>query len=62
MKKFIKFIALLAVPFLLVWMAYFLTGFAFNPQDVFRDTAFWGFGAMYWFLSICLLGIIIEFI
>jgi hypothetical protein len=36
------------LPFLLVWVAFFFTGFAFTPKDVFNYHAFWGFSVIYW--------------
>jgi hypothetical protein len=53
---------LVAVPFLLVWTAYFLTAFSFNPQDIFHSSDFWAIVFVYWFVIICLLGPITQFI
>jgi hypothetical protein len=49
-----------ALPFLLVWASFILTGFNFNPRDVFNEGVFWGLSVMYWFLYLCLISIIIE--
>jgi hypothetical protein len=62
MKKLVKFIMLVSVPFLLVWIAYFLTAFSFNPQDIFHSSDFYGIVVVYWFVIICFLGPIVEFI
>lgn len=62
MKKLTILVALAALPFLLVWAAFILTGFNFNPHDVFNEGAFWGFSCMYWFLYICLIALIVEMI
>lgn len=62
MKKFIVLLATAALPFLLVWMAFILTGFSFNPREIFQAGSFWGISAMYWVLWVCLLGMIVELI
>jgi hypothetical protein len=62
MKKFSILLATAALPFLLVWAAFFLTGFSFTPKDVFQDGTFWGLSMMYWFLWICMVGPIVELI
>ena len=61
MKKSIK-IALFfaALPFLLVWAAFILTGFSFKPHDVFQSGAFWGSSVIYWLIYICLVGFIFD--
>ena len=51
-----------ALPFLLVWAAWILTAFNFNPHNVFNEGAFWGLSSMYWFLWVCLVGLIVELI
>jgi hypothetical protein len=61
-KKLIVIIVLAALPFLLVWAAFILTAFNFNPREVFNDGAFWGLSLMYWFLYVCLLGLIVDII
>lgn len=60
MKKILIVSSIAAVPFLLVWAAFILTGFNFSPSDVFNSGTFWGFSTMYWFLYICTLPLIIE--
>ena len=62
MKKLCILAAFAALPFLLVWAAFVLTGFNFNPRNVFNEEAFWGFSTMYWFLYVCLIGLIVEII
>jgi len=62
MKKLYIALVLAALPFLLVWMGFILTGFAFNPYDVFRDGNFWGFSIIYWFMFVCLIGLVIEMV
>ena len=62
MKKFSILLATAALPFLLVWAAWVLTAFNFNPHDVFNEGAFWGLSTMYWFLWICMSALIVELI
>ena len=62
MKKFFILMATAALPFLLVWAAWILTAFNFNPHNVFNEGAFWGLSSMYWFLWVCLVGLIVELI
>jgi hypothetical protein len=60
MGKLIKIIATGAIPFLVVWCAFFLTGFSFNVIEVFQSSVFWGLSVMYWFVWLMLLPIIVE--
>lgn len=46
------------IPFLLVWVAFLMTGFSFSPHEVFQATAFWGFSSFYWTLWVCMIGFI----
>jgi hypothetical protein len=62
MKKLSIITAIGALPFLLVWAAFILTGFNFNPHNVFNEGAFWGLSCMYWLLYICLIPLVIEVI
>ena len=62
MKKLGILFTTAALPFLLVWAAYFLTGFSFSTTNVFQDGVFWGLSIMYWILWICMLGPIVELI
>lgn len=62
MKKLYITITFAALPFLLVWMGFILTGFAFNPREVFQNETFWGLSVMYWFLYVCLIGFIMEMV
>lgn len=62
MRKLMVLCILAALPFLLVWAAFVLTGFSFNPHNVFDDGAFWGISCIYWLLFVCLLGLIVEII
>ena len=49
-----------ALPFLLVWSAFILTGFSFYPREIFQSGAFWGIGVIYWMIYACLLGPVVE--
>jgi hypothetical protein len=60
MKKLLILGIFAALPFLLVWAAFILTGFNFNPHNVFNEGAFWGLSCMYWFLYVCLMAVIVE--
>ena len=62
MKKTLILLATAALPFLLVWAAFLLTAFNFNPHNVFSDGSFWGLSCMYWFLWICIIPSIVELI
>jgi hypothetical protein len=50
------------MPFLLIWAAFLLTGFSFNPISVFQKGDFWGFSIMYWFIYICFCPFIPEMV
>jgi hypothetical protein len=49
-----------ALPFLLVWSAFILTGFSFYPRGVFQSEVFWGISIIYWLVYACMLGPMIE--
>jgi hypothetical protein len=62
-KKTFSILFLLGIlPFILVWLAFVLTGFSFNPIHVFQGGTFWGVSVLYWFLYVCLIGVIAEVI
>jgi len=51
MKKACVLTMLLGLlPFLLVWVAFIFTGFAFSPKDVFQNGIFWVISCSYWVL------------
>lgn len=60
MKKLFIILTLAALPFLLVWMGFILTAFSFNPIEVFQGGTFWGMSVIYWFIYICLIGLIVD--
>ena len=62
MKKLLVLLSTAALPFLLVWAGFILTGFSYNPINVFHDGSFWGLSVIYWFLWVCLSPLIIEMI
>jgi hypothetical protein len=62
MKKFSILLATAALPFLLVWAAWILTAFNFNPRNVFSEGSFWGVSVIYWLMWVCLVGLIVELI
>lgn len=60
MRK-IKILAIVfLLPFLLVWVAFIMTAFSFNPKDVFTGTAFWGMSFVYWYVASMLLPTIVS--
>ena len=62
MKKLTILVATAALPILLVWAGFILTGFSFNPYNVFHEGSFWGISVLYWFLWLCLMPLIVEMI
>jgi hypothetical protein len=62
MKKLLILIATAALPILLVWAGFILTGFSFNPYNVFQEGSFWGVSVLYWFFWVCLMPLIVEMI
>lgn len=41
------------LPFILIWMFYVATGFAFNPkEDVFNTHIFWTISFLYWIVFV----------
>lgn len=60
MKKLFILLTTAAIPFLLVWIAFILTGFSFNPIEVFQNGPFWGISTIYWLIWVCMLGPIVE--
>lgn len=60
MRK-IKILAIVfLLPFLLVWVAFVMTAFSFNPRDVFTGAAFWGMSVLYWFVTLMISPVIVE--
>lgn len=62
MKKLYILVATAVLPFILVWAAFILTAFNFNPREVFNSGNFWGLSVMYWLLWTCLSPIIVEMV
>jgi hypothetical protein len=62
MKKLSITLITWALPFLLVWAAFLLTGFSFNPINVFQDGTFWGFSILYWLVWTCLIASIVDIV
>lgn len=62
MKKTLILLTTAALPFLLVWTAFLLTAFNFNPHNVFSDGNFWGISSIYWLLWICMAPSIVDLI
>lgn len=57
MKELLKIIGLglilFSIPFLLVWVAYLLTGFAFVPRETFHDVGFCFMIVVYYIIVLC---------
>jgi hypothetical protein len=49
-KKTIAYAVTLLAPFLVVWVAYIMTGFSFSTHDVFTSDMFWFLSVIYWVL------------
>lgn len=62
MKRLYIALIFAALPFLLVWAAFLLTGFAFSPHEVFQNNSFWGFSVLYWFFYLCLIGFVLDMV
>jgi hypothetical protein len=50
MKKKYFFYLTIVLPFFLVWAAWVLTAFSFDPREVFQTAAFWGLTMCYYFV------------
>lgn len=50
----------LFLPFLLVWAGFILTGFSYNPRDVFQSGPFWFVSGIYWFIWTAMIAIVID--
>lgn len=62
MKKLMIMLTTAALPFLLVWAAFFLTAFSFNPVAIFQEGSFWGISCIYWLLWVCIAPMIVELV
>lgn len=60
MKKILTIIVLAILPFILVWVAFFLTAFSFNTTEVFQSQMFWLLSIVYWFVFTCMLGPLLD--
>jgi len=60
MKKLLVAIVLAILPFILVWVAFFLTAFSFNTTEVFQSQMFWLLSIVYWFVFTCMLGPLLD--
>jgi len=58
--KMSVFTVTMLAPFLLVWTAWIMTAFSFNAREVFQEGAFWGISIIYWFIWLCLIGMVID--
>jgi hypothetical protein len=60
MKKLLVAIILAILPFILVWVAFFLTAFSFDAVIVFQGGAFWFLSVIYWFIFVCTIGPMLD--
>ena len=54
------FVLTMLAPFLVIWIAWIMTAFSFDVYDVFQHGAFWGISMIYYFLWICLIGMVMD--
>lgn len=60
MKKIHFFYLTTVLPFFLVWAAWLLTAFSFDPRETFQTAAFWGLTVCYYFVYLCIAPVIYE--
>ncbi len=61
-KKLLIICTTAALPFILVWFAFILTGLSFNPRATFQSESFWGISVIYWVFWTCTIGLQIEIV
>lgn len=61
-KKLLVILVFGSLPFLLVWSGFVLTGFSYNPRDIFQRESFWGLSVIYWLIWVCTLPLQIEIV
>ena len=54
------FVLTMLAPFLAVWIAWVMTALSFDIREVFQSGAFWGISVIYYFLWLCLIGMVID--
>lgn len=59
-KKPLIFISTAFIPFILVWMGFILTGFAFNPREIFQSNGFWFISVVYFLVWLMICPLIAE--
>ena len=62
MKKLYIAILTAILPFILVWSGFILTGFSYNPVEVFQGGTFWGVSCIYWLMWVCMIAMILDMI
>jgi hypothetical protein len=60
MKKLLAYITIIFFFHILVWMTYVITGFNFQPSNVFSSSVFMQFTFTYWFICLLFLPSIID--
>ena len=48
------------LPFFLVWAAWILTAFSFDPRETFQSAAFWGLTVCYYVIYLCMAPVMYE--
>ena len=54
------FVLTMLAPFLVVWIAWIMTALSFDVRSVFQEGAFWGISLVYYFIWLCLIGMVID--
>lgn len=54
------FVITMLAPFLAVWIGWLMTAFSFDVHTVFQHPAFWGISVIYYFIWLCLIGMVID--
>jgi hypothetical protein len=54
------YFAFFVIPFIIIWMAYLLTGFSFSTKEVFEGSMFWVLSVIYWASTLVATGSIMD--
>jgi hypothetical protein len=54
------FVITLLLPFLSVWTAWVMTALNFDVREVFHKEAFWAISGIYWFIWVCVIGMVLD--
>ncbi len=60
-KKIVIVLCVYLLPFILIWIGWIVTAFAFNPREIFQNsTTFWGVSTFYWVIMAMLSPLVID--